>query len=172
MSRSVFSEVIKDRVIAAFLGLCAFSLALPASASPAPDHAGLQCSSAPATEIPIEIPINAKTTLKFDNFVQGLATKRAIQRHDVSTLDLFGGFGYPGTTNTFNRYLAGAPGLLRRRSCDSVSGVKRVRSNIRPERNRYNPYHLDIWASGSQLNWQAIAGAVGRSVAQLSSPYL
>jgi hypothetical protein len=168
MAPSVFSEVIKDRVIAALLGLCAFSPALPASASSAADPAGWECSSRPA----IEIPINAETTPRFDNFIRGLAAERALQRHDVSSLDLFGGFGYRGVTNNFNRYFAGSPGLLLRRSRDSVSGVKRVRGNPGPERNRYNPYHLDIWAGGSQLSWQGIAGAVGRSVAQLSSPYL
>ena len=167
MARSVWSKTIANCIILPLVGVWAFSFALPASARAEPDRAGRQCSSRPE----IEIPINVKTTPKFDNFVQGLATKRSIQRHDVSSLDLFGGFGYAGVTNTFNRYLAGAPGLLPGRSCDSVSGVKRVRSNIRPERNRYNPYHLDIWAGGSQPSWQAIAGAVGRSVAQLSSPY-
>jgi len=166
-SRSICSKTIANRVILPLLGVWAFLFALPASASAEPDRAGWQCSP----WLAIEIPINVKMTPKFYNFVRGLATKRAIQRHDVSSLDLFGGFGYPAVTNTFNRYLAGAPGRLLRRSCDSVSGVKRVRSNIAPERNGYVAYHLDIWASGSQTRWQAAAGAVGRSVALLSSPY-
>src|SRR5690242_7059331 len=127
-SRSICSKTIANRVILPLLGVWAFLFTLPASASSAADRAGWQCSP----RLAIEIPINVKMTPKFDNFVRGVATKRAIQRHDVSSLDLFGGFGYPGVTNTFNRYLASVPGLLLKRSCDSVSGVRRVRSNIAP----------------------------------------